>query len=365
MSQRLRIIHIEAGHHLYGGALQVLYLISGLQQLGHENLLVCPQNSVIARDEMVKNIETLAIPMHGDLDWRLMWRLARLIKSKRPDIVHVHSRRGAEIWGGLATKMLHIPRVLTRRVDNPETKLLLRVKCGLFHHIITISQAIKEILIRTGINPAKISCVPDAVDTTLYQPKGDIAWFQREFKLQKQAKIIGVIAQFIPRKGHRYLLAIAAQVFAENPDTKFMFFGQGPLEQELRQECHNRGLTSRIIFAGFRSDLARIVPCLYAVAHPADREGLGVALLQSAASGVPIIASAVGGIPEIVKHQYNGLLIAPGDNAALAQGLSFLLKNPEVAWEYGDNGRQLALQQFSLNPMIQGNLCVYQKLLRT
>ena len=83
--------------------------------------------------------------------------------------------------------------------------------------------------------------------------------------------------------------------------------------------------------AGFRNDLHRVFPNLYAVVHPAEREGLGVALLQASASGVPVVAARAGGIPEIILDDANGITFDIADEAGLLSALDALLSNQELA----------------------------------
>ncbi|HUQ52537.1 MAG TPA: glycosyltransferase, partial [Gammaproteobacteria bacterium] len=94
----MRIAHIEAGRHLYGGAAQVRYLIEGLTGRGVENLLFCPPGSDLGAALPAQQV--VELPMHGELDVTLLPRLARTLKRTQPDLVHVHSRRGADLYGG-------------------------------------------------------------------------------------------------------------------------------------------------------------------------------------------------------------------------------------------------------------------------
>ncbi|NJN47353.1 MAG: glycosyltransferase family 4 protein, partial [Candidatus Competibacteraceae bacterium] len=110
-------------------------------------------------------------------------------------------------------------------------------------------------------------------------------------------------------------------------------------------------------------DMHTILPALDLVVHPAFMEGLGVALLQAAACGVPIVASRVGGIPEIVRNGVNGTLIPAGDPLALAQAVNGLLADTERAAAYGQAGRRIALTDFSIAAMVEGNYRVYQDVL--
>jgi glycosyltransferase involved in cell wall biosynthesis len=114
--------------------------------------------------------------------------------------------------------------------------------------------------------------------------------------------------------------------------------------------------------AGFRDDLSQILPCLDLLAHPATMEGLGVSLLQASAAGVPIVASRAGGISEAVRDGVNGLLVPPGDAAALGAALSRLLADADLRRRLGAAGRILIRDEFSADVMIEGNLSVYREL---
>ena len=89
----MKVLHVEAGMNLYGGASQVAWLLQGLQRHGVESVLVCPGGSAIAGKLQGWSGRIHEIPMSGDLDLGLIWRLKRLIRTERPDIVHLHSRR--------------------------------------------------------------------------------------------------------------------------------------------------------------------------------------------------------------------------------------------------------------------------------
>lgn len=358
----LTILHVEAGRNLYGGALQVTYLLQGLAPYGLRNVLVCPPGAAIARHAQ-GIAEVYEVPLAGDADVGFISRLQRVIRNVKPDIVHLHSRRGADLWGGLAARRAGVPVVLSRRVDNPEPAWWARYKYRLYDRVITISQGIRAVLLHAGVDATRVVCVPSAVDTQRFQPQADHAWFAQEFGLTPGQPVVAMIAQLIPRKGHRYLLAALPQILQAVPQARFLIFGQGPLEDELRHAIAAAGLEEVVRWCGFREDLARILPCLNLVVHPAEMEGLGVSLLQAAACGIPIVASAVGGIPEVVRHEQNGLLVAAGDVPALAADIRHLLLHPDVAATFGKSGRALVEREFSLAAMVAGNLRVYQEIL--
>lgn len=358
----LTVLHVEAGVHLYGGALQVLYLLRGLAAQEVRNILVCPPGSAIAAAarDVAEVVET---PLRGDLDLGFVGRLRHVIRRQRPDLVHLHSRRGADVLGGVAARLAGVPCILSRRVDNPEPRAWVVLKYRLYDRVITISEGIRQVLLREGMAPGKVVCVRSAVDRDKYDRLCEREWFQAEFGFGPQARVLGVIAQLIPRKGHRYLLQVLPQLVAEYPELRVLFLGKGPLEQALRQQIAELRLNDYVQLSGFRTDLERILPCLYAVVHPAEMEGLGVSLLQAAAAGVPIVGTRAGGIPEIVRDNENGLLIPPQDAEAVLSAVHRLLAAPERARQMGQAGKQIVLQEFSIEAMVQGNLCVYRQVL--
>jgi len=357
----MRILHIETGMNLYGGALQVLYLLRGLHQQGSGNILVCPEGSEIAR-AAAPYAEVRALPMRGELDLLFGARLVRLVKTAGPDLIHVHSRRGADLWGALAARLTRNKALVTRRVDNPEPGWLARLKYRQFAHVVTISEGIRRVLLKEGVASGHVSCVHSAVDLDAWQQPCDVDWFRQEFGLPEDARAVGVIAQLIPRKGHRFLIEAVPRILTKVPGAHFLFFGKGPLETDLRGLCEKQGMGDRFVFAGFREDLSRIVPCLDLVVHPALMEGLGVSLLQAAAAGVPIVGAGAGGIPEIVRDSVNGYLVSPGDAAALIDPVTRLLTDAELAAGFGEAGRRIVEERFSIEAMVAGNLEIYRQL---
>ncbi|MQM39108.1 N-acetyl-alpha-D-glucosaminyl L-malate synthase [wastewater metagenome] len=358
----MTVVHVETGMHLYGGALQVLMLLRGLAASPGRHVLVCPAGSEIAEAAQGVADRVVAMPVRGDLDVAFGARLYRVLREENADLVHLHSRRGADVIGGIAARLAGVPAVLSRRVDNPERRWWVALKYRLYAHVITISEGIREVLLAEGLAPERVTCVPSAVDTQTYRPGGDRAWFRREFGLADDEAVVGMAAQFIPRKGHRVLVAAAPAVLAAHPRTRFLLFGRGPGEAAIRSLVHGQGLADRFVFAGFRTDMAHIFPCLDVLAHPAYMEGLGVTLLQAAACGVPVVASAAGGIKEAVMDGESGWLISPGEPGILADRLNGLLSSTRERQEMGGRARDFVVDRFSVERMVAGNRSIYQRI---
>ena len=361
----MKVLHVEAGMNLYGGALQVHYLLRGIaERKDVKCTLVCPEGSAISAAARGYVPSLHVIPMRGDLDLFILPRLRWILRREDPDIIHLHSRRGADILGGLAARLTGTPCILTRRVDNPENRQWARLKYRLFDRVITISEGIREVLISEGVPAEKITRVHSAVDQWQYNQPCDTSWFREEFGLDADSVVCGVVAQLIDRKGHRYLLRAVPEILHAVPSAVFLIFGKGPLEDQLRTACRDMGIEGRVRFTGFREDLDRILGCLDLVIHPASMEGLGVSLLQAAAAGVPIVGTRVGGIPEIVQDGINGYLVPPRNVHSIVDAVTHILTDKNLARRMGEEGRRITRELFSVEAMVEGNLKVYREIMK-
>lgn len=348
--------------HLYGGAQQVAFLLPQLAAMGVDNLLVCPPGAAIGAHLRKAGIRVAESRCGGDADLRFVARLAGLLHRERPDLVHLHSRRGADLLGGFAAKLAGVPAVLSRRVDNRESRLAVALKYRLYERVICISQGIADVLAGEGLPPAKLRVARSALDPAPWRSPAPRAKLCREFGVDGQALLVGVLAQLIERKGHCVLFEALRRRSVVGP-LQLLVFGQGPLRETLEREVAAAGLGACVRFAGFRADLPRWLGALDLVVHPARMEGLGVSLLQASAAGVPVIASRVGGIPEAVRDGVNGLLVPPGDADALAAAIDALAADPARRRALGDAGRALIEREFSVAAMARANLAVYEELI--
>ncbi|HEX5046237.1 MAG TPA: glycosyltransferase [Gammaproteobacteria bacterium] len=365
----MRIVHVETGRHLYGGGRQVLDLVAGLAAAGVDNVLVCTRGGELeaaARGarHAVRGARVVGLPMRGELDFAFPARLRRVLRETSPDLVHVHSRRGADHGGAAATWLERVPAVLTRRVDADEPASWARLKYSAYIKVIALSRAIESQLATHGVARERIARIPSAVDPARFRPDPEArARLAAAFDLAQGALVVGVVAQLIPRKGHRALLAELPELARLHPSLRVLCFGRGPLEPELRAEIAALGLEGRVLLAGFREDLPSLLPGLDVLAHPAEREGLGLALLEAASSGVPVVACAAGGVPDVVDDGRTGLLVPAGDGPGLRGALGRLLADPAERARLGGAARARVEQRFTVDRMVAAHRALYAAVL--
>ncbi len=360
----MRILHVEAGRHLYGGARQVCYLIQGLAAEGVENILVCARGSGIAGE--VRGATVAELRIAGDLDMFWAGPLLKLIRAHAPSVVHVHSRRGADRVGGWCARRAGVPAVLTRRVDSREPAWWARRKYRRYHLVTAISSAVEsELVDRVGLEASRVAKVVSAVDARRHRAgSGARSRLDAAFGLPPGSIVVGVVAQLIPRKGHSLLLDCLPEVVRLHPEVQVLFFGRGRLEGALRRKIAASGVAGRVRLAGFREDLAALLPGLDLLVHPALREGLGVAVLEAASAGVPVLASGAGGIPDIIESGRHGLLFEAGDRQALRDGILRMLGDADLRLRLARAGRKRVEADFSVGRMCRSYVEIYNRVLR-
>jgi glycosyltransferase involved in cell wall biosynthesis len=360
----MRVVHVESGRHFYGGAAQVEYLLGGLNAARVDNVLVCAAGGELAA-RAAGLADVVALPMRGELDVAMLWRIGRVLRALRPDLVHVHSRRGADFYGGFAARRAGVPAVLTRRVDSAEPRAWGRLKYRPYARVVALSGVIHSQLAAAGVEDTRIVRIPSAVDSDRYRPdpsaRGRVL---AELGLPPDALLVGVVAQLIVRKRHALLLDALPAIVRAEPRVRVVLFGRGPLDSALRARVATHGLDAHVRFAGFRADLPALLPGLDVVVHPADREGLGVAVLEAASCGVPVVAAAAGGLVDAIEHGRTGLLFAPSDGAALARALLALLADPAERRRLGEHARAHVARRFGVAALAAAHLALYSAVAR-
>ncbi len=356
----MHVLHLETGRNLYGGPRQVIELMRGLDARGVRSTLACPTGSAIAAAATAAGLEVVTHALGGDLDVASVSFLVAEVRRLKPDLLHVHSRRGADIFGGLAAAVAQIPAVLTRRVDSPDTPLIGHLKYLAYDRIVAISSAVRTQLETQGVPAAKLATIRSSVTAADCAPTWSREQFLAEFNIEPGQRTVAIAAQLIPRKGHALFLKAWPLIRDQCPDARLLIFGTGPLEAELKSRTGWGGTTT---FCGFRADLREFLGHIDLLVHPALYEGLGVSLLEAQAAGVAIVAFAAGGIPEVVADGETALLVPPGDTVAPAAAVVRLLGDPNLRQRLGTAGRNRVQGKFGPLQMVDAYLALYRKLL--
>lgn len=359
----MKIVHLEAGRHLYGGARQAGYLVAALSELGIDNVLVVRRGHALAG--RCAGARVIEWPLAGgDLDPTLHARLTRLLQTERPDLLHVHSRRGVDTFGGRAARSVGLPAVLTRRVQSREPAVWVRFKCRGYAAVAAISEAVLAELGASGIGDERLTLIPSAVDTSLFRPDPEArARLIERYDLPEDALIAGSAAQFIARKGQAVLLPLAGRLAAQTGRFRLLLFGRGPLRGRLESAAAAAGLGDHAVFCGYVDDFPRLLPGLDLLLHPARREGLGAVVLEAMSAGVAVVASNVGGLADVIDDGVDGRLLPAADAALWERVVLELLGNPAARRRLAENARRTIGARFTIERMTEAYLALYRQVL--
>ena len=293
-------------------------------------------------------------------------RLSGFMRRFRPTVVNPHLFRTTAVAAPLAR--WHGARVVETyhgREGWRSRFLADRLVVRLVDHVIAVSEAARTFLVRgKGYPPARITVVPNGRDLSVFQPGSAREAARKELGLDRTVPLVGVVGRLEPQKGHTYLLDAWPKVTREFPDARLLLVGDGALREPLRAQARAAGVAESVVFAGFRSDVPRILDALDVLCLPSLYEGMPLTAIEAAAMGRPVVATAVDGTPEVVRDRRTGRLVPPADPPALAQALLDLLRDPEGARRMGQAGRDWALLRFDLDRQVAATAHVYRRAAR-
>jgi glycosyltransferase involved in cell wall biosynthesis len=186
---------------------------------------------------------------------------------------------------------------------------------------------------------------------------------REELGLRNGGPIVGTVCRLVePKKGLSVLLQAMAALtrVGDGPGCQLLVVGNGPARESLESLSQQLGLSPWVRFAGTRMDIPRILPLVDVFVLPSLYEGFGIAILEAMAAGKPVVATTVGGIPEFVVPGETGILVEPGNAAALAEAIRSLLGDPEQARQMGIRGRGRVLAGYQISSVIRRHEQVYE-----
>jgi len=357
-------LHIDTARTWRGGQNQVLLTVNGLREIGHRAALVAHPDGELRR-RAAEGLELIPLAPRAEMDLSAAWRLSRLVKRLRPDVVHAHDAHGVAMaslalsLGGAA----QIPvLVASRRVDfHLRQNSFSRWKHRQVDCFVCASEAIRQMLVADGVPAERTVTVHEGIDIDHVRAAPAVN-VHEAFWLPHNAPVVGNIAALVPHKGQRHLIEAARLVVQRMPDVRFLILGEGELREMLERQVREYRLEKHVFLPGFRTDVLGCLKSFDLFAMSSVTEGLGTALLDAMACGKAIVATRTGGIPEVVDDEVTGKLVAPRDHAAMAQAILELLDDHAGRARMGDAGRARVEARFTVERMIAGTAAVYARL---
>jgi glycosyltransferase involved in cell wall biosynthesis len=318
--------------------MRVVHVTFGLDLGGQEKLLVelarhadrrrfaltfvsLADRGALAGDLEECGAEVVAMGEPSGLKPSLIHRLVRLFRRLGPDVVHTHDHR-ALFYGGPAAWIARVPLLVnTRHGRNchftPRQVALGRQLARLVDRYVCVSEDVKKQCLAEGISSSWLLTILNGIDME-----------QFAFTGPRPSGPIVTVARLSPEKDVVNLIRATALAAQRAADLRVEVAGDGPCWEELKRLAAELNLGDRIAFLGAVRDVPALLAgaCLFVL--PSRSEGIPLTALEAMASGLPVVATRVGGLPEVVDHGVTGLLVSPGDPAALAQAILRVWRDP-------------------------------------
>ncbi|HEV3215992.1 MAG TPA: glycosyltransferase family 4 protein [Vicinamibacterales bacterium] len=355
-------LHIDTQRDWRGGQRQVLLTVLGLRERGHRAVLLAHPEGELAK-RASEGHDLLKLAPRTEVDLHAGWRLSRIIRELKPDLVHAHDPHAvaaAALALAFNTSSEGPGLIASRRVAfHLKPNAFSRWKYRQVDCFIAASASIHATLLNDGIEPSKIATVYEGIDVHRIQaePRASI---HAELWLPTNAPIVGATGALTAEKGHRHLIDAAALVVRDVPDARFVILGEGELRPSLERQVRELHLDKHVLLPGFRADVLAFLRAFDVFVMPSIAEGLGTSLLDAMAASKATVATRTGGIPEVVVDEETGLLVPPRDHLALASAISRLLKDGNLRERMGQAGLARVEKLFSADRMVDQTLDVYR-----
>jgi glycosyltransferase involved in cell wall biosynthesis len=331
----LRILFLSTSMGMGGADSQLLSAAQELRRRGHEIFIISmtPLGPMGLEARKV-GLFTESLEMRrGVPDPRGLLRLARFVRSWRPDVVHshmVHANLLARAVRFLAPVPALVSTIHNINEGGRARMAAYRLTNGLVDHMTIVSEAAANRFVEDRIVPERLlRVIPNGVNIDHYR---NVPPEIRE-SLRRLLDLTGsfvwlAVGRFETAKDYPNMLRAFARVRERRPEAHLLLVGRGSLQEETEVLVRELGLAESVRFLGVRSDIPEVMSAADGYVLSSAWEGMPMVLLEAAAAGLPTVATRVGGNHEVVRDGETGFLVPPSDDAALAEAMLKLMALP-------------------------------------
>jgi len=346
--QDVHVVHV-INNLVVGGAERFLVLLADAQRRLGLRVEVCTlvEPNPLAGDLAPRGIPFATCGRRRLNDPRLLVDLTRLLRARRPDVVHTHLFY-ADTFGRLAARAAGIRAIVGTEHStegaglSSRRQLAMRHTAALAQRIVAVSEPVRRAsAARLGIAPERIEVIPNGIEIATWEDA--VPATREELGVEDGTTVIGTVGRLDDAKGYDVLIEAIARLAA--PKVRLVLVGDGPRSGLLRDLVRDRGLGHAVRFLGWRRDVPRVMAAFDIFAQPSRYEGQSIALLEAMAAGRACVLSD---IPELAEVAGDAAERArPGDPDSLTAALRRLLDDPSRREELGRKARDVA-HRFSI-----------------
>jgi sugar transferase (PEP-CTERM/EpsH1 system associated) len=357
------VMHLITELDSGGAQSALLRLVAGQDRSRFTPVVLCLYNGDRLVARQIRDLGVEVIDLGMSRKWRLdaFWRLWRQLRRVRPTILHTWMFH-ANIPGRLLGRLAGVPHIIsserTMGQEGSVRRLLNRWTGRLADRILCVSHNVADFAAKEiGLPVDRLVVIQNGIDTNVFRPAS------AQPAKPPDHLTIGYVGRLEQVKGVNFLIDAFAPLVAEHPHLQLHLVGDGSERAALAQQAQTLGLGDKVQFLGIRSDMPALYPTFDLFVLPSLWEGMPNVALEAMACGVPVIATNTGGTPEVVQDGNSGLLVPPGNAAALTQAMAALIADAERRCQLAQAGRHFVEQTFSINQTVAQTVALYEQLL--
>lgn len=292
-------------------------------------------------------------------------RLGAIVQDFQPHVIHANSLISALV---ATTWRFGMPPVIFHARDLSLPHRSTQWAASGAASIVAISECVRKAVIEIAPDEAdRVEVIYNGIDTDEFAPSRPPEQVRDALGVSADEILIGNVGQLLPWKKQDIFIRAASIVADRLPEARFVIvgadlFGENPqYVTSLRQLAADSGISERIIWAGYRDDVADLIAAMDVMVHAADREPLGRVIIESLAVGTPCVAVNSAGPAEIIEDMHSGLLTEPTPEA-LAEGALTIATKPRLAADFTEAGRERISKDFSAADQAQKTQQLYLSL---
>lgn len=351
-------------------------LINGMAADRYRHAIICIDDHTDFATRLERDdVEIVAIHKKPGTDISALWRLYRVFRRLKPDIVHTRNLAALDalvpaFLAGVRSRVHseHGWDVNDLEGGNRKLRLLRKLHSPFVHRYVALSRHLKQYLVEiVGIPDARVDQLYNGVDTERFEPRKHqlSPVMPAEFRFEG-AVVIGTVGRLQPVKDPLALVSAFSLMLRDNKEiaayARLAIIGDGSLRSAVKQRLRDENISELAWMPGSRDDIPAILHSLDVFVLPSLAEGISNTILEAMAAGLPVIATDVGGNPELVDDGVTGTLVAPADCGSLAQAMRRYLNDPDLRASHGAAGAERAKQMFSSQAMVDGYQRLYDSL---
>ncbi len=384
--EKIKILRIIARLNVGGPAIQAISLNRELNNDEFESTLV--YGTVSEGEEDITKFPGMQVErgillpglgreLHPLKDISNLLALIRIVRRERPDIIHTHTAKAGAV-GRVAGVLCGVPILIHTfhghvfhgyfsPLKTPIFKLIEKTLAAFTTRVITISPAQKEeIQSLLGLSEKKFVVIPLGFNLDKFEKCKELSSgeFRKAINAGPEDVVITIVGRIVPIKNHALFLKVARLLLEKHNNLRFAIVGGGELQEQTEALARQLGISERVVFAGWWSEIEKVYADTDITVLTSDNEGTPVCLIESLSAGVPVVSTDVGGVRDVVNDGESGLIALPADSSSLFAAIDELILNPELRMRMGERGRIAMRQRYSFDKLKSDIIAFYKNLLR-